>query len=251
MSEQTNQNNHGKLEKIVLKSLEFPGVKINRTSFLQKELSKYFDDDIVKKAIETRPAQAGINIEDIECIAKACINNETLKVSALSAVAGIPGGFTMAIAMTADSIQFFAHIIRILQKLAYLYGWQEILGDEDGFDDETQNQLILFLGVMLGVNAANITLSKIALLSAQNVPKQLIRKALTKGVVYPVIKKTSAAIGIRMTKPIFAKAVGKIIPIVGAVASGGITYAFFKPMSKRLKNYLKELPLASIEYLKE
>jgi len=54
-----------------------------------------------------------------------------------------------------------------------------------------------------------------------------------------------------MTKATFAKGIGKVIPVVGAVASGGITFAIFKPMATRLKKYLAELPMASNEFYKK
>lgn len=249
MSNQVTQVENSKFEMAIRSAMEFPGVKINRSAFLKKELAKYFSDDVIAQAIATRPAQAGISVKELDRIAKACINYETMKVSAISAAAGMPGGFAMAATIPADAIQLFAHIIRILQKLAYLYGWQEMFSQEEGVDDETSNQLILFIGVMCGVNAANATLSKVALLAAQNVPKQIMRQALTKGTVYPIVKKTLGIIDVKMTKPILAKGVGKIIPIVGAVASGGITFAIFKPMANRLKRYLEKLPTASTEML--
>jgi hypothetical protein len=54
-----------------------------------------------------------------------------------------------------------------------------------------------------------------------------------------------------MTIPVFTKSVGKIIPIVGGVASGGLTFAFFKPMSIKLKKYLTTLPMANVDFYKE
>jgi len=248
MNTQPIERESDKFEKVLRAAMEFPGVRINRANFLKRELSKYYDQDVVVKAIETNPAQAGISIKELDRIAKACINNETAKVSALSAAAGLPGGIAMVATVPADMAQFFAHIIRVLQKLVYLYGWQEIFGNEDGLDDETANKLTLFIGVMFGVNAANAAVSKIAFIAAQNVPKKLVQQALTKGTIYPIVKKVAKALGIQMTKAIFAKSVGKAIPVVGAVASGGITYALFKPMSKRLKKYLETLPMASVEF---
>lgn len=239
-------------EMVLRSAMELPGIRINRASFLKKELSKFYDDDVVNKAIELNPAQAGLSVKNLDSIAKSCINFETTKVTAISAAAGIPGGFAMAATVPADLAQFFAHIIRVLQKIAYLYGWQEMFrGGEDGFDDETSNQLTLFVGVMFGVNAANVTIAKIAQFAAVRAEKVLLQKALTKGTIYPIVKQISKIIGIRMTKAIFAKGVGKAIPILGAVASGGITFAFFKPMSTRLKNYLSTLPMASVDFYKE
>ena len=245
-------SNNSKFEMILRSAMELPGIRIERANFLKKELSKYHEDEVVNKAIETNPAQAGLSIKNLDHIAKSCINYETRKVSAISAVAGIPGGLAMFATVPADTAQFFGHIIRVLQKLAYLYGWQEIInGDSDGFDDETTNELTLFIGVMFGVSAASAAINKIASIAALNVPKRLVQQALTKGTIYPIVKKTAAAIGIKMTKAVFAKGVGKIIPVVGAVASGGITFALFRPMSNRLKKYLATLPMASVDFYKE
>lgn len=169
-------------EKILHSAIKLPGIKINRASFLKNELSKYFNDVVVKQAIETNPAQAGLSIKNLEHIAKSCINYETVKVTTISTAAGIPGGLAMAATVPVDIAQFFGHIIRILQKLAYLYGWQEMFHDDRvDLDDETANQLTLFIGVMFGVNAANA--------AANKVEKTLVQKALTKGTIYPIVKK--------------------------------------------------------------
>ena len=66
-------------------------------------------------------------------------------------------------------------------------------------------------------------------------------EALTKGVIYPIVKKVASLIGAKMTKDIFAKGVAKAIPGIGAIFSGGITLATFLPMCNRLKGYLDDL----------
>ncbi|MCL2109480.1 MAG: hypothetical protein FWH20_09085 [Oscillospiraceae bacterium] len=252
MSTQITTTESSNFEKVLRSALELPGIRINRGAFLRKELSKFFDDDVVEKAIETNPAQAEISTKILGQIAKSCINYETAKATGISAVAGIPGGLTMVATIPADIAQFFGHIIRVLQKLAYLYGWQEIFnGDDDSLDDATSNQLTLFIGVMFGVSAANAAIAKIAKSIAIQAEKTLVRQALTKGTIYPIVKKIAQSIGVKMTKQIFAKGVGKIIPVVGAVVSGGVTFATFKPMSKRLQNYLSTLPTASVEHYKK
>ena len=239
-------------EKVLHAAMELPGIKIDRKSFLRKELSKYFDEEVVEKAIETNPAQAGLSIKNLEQIAKGCVTYETAKVTAISAAAGIPGGLAMAATIPADIAQFFGHIVRVLQKLVYLYGWQAMFqGDEDGLDDETAIQLTLFAGVMFGVNSANAVIAKIANSAAIKAEKTLVQKALTQGTLYPIVKKIAKLIGIQMNKKLFAKGVGKIIPVVGAVVSGGITFAGFRPMAKRLQNYLTTLPMASIDFYKK
>jgi len=223
-----------------------PMVKIDRDSFLRKELSKLFDDDIVDAAIATNPAQAGISVDELRKIARACINRETSQVAAISTAAGLPGGFAMAATVPADLAQFFGHILRVLQKLIYLYGWPELSSPED-LDDETNNELTLFIGVMFGVNSANVAIAKIAKAAAVRAEKQLLRAALTKGTIYPIVKKVSQTLGFRMTKVIFAKSIGKAIPVVGGLLSGGVTLASFRPMAAKLQKYLEELPFADVD----
>jgi hypothetical protein len=252
MREQGFATENSNFEKVLHSAIELPGIKINRGSFLRKELSKYFDEYVVEKAIATNPAQAGLSIKNLDRIAKTCINYETAKVTSISAAAGIPGGIAMTVTVPADIAQFFGHIIRVLQKLVYLYGWPEMFhGDADEIDDETSNQLTLFIGVMFGVNAANAAIAKIANSAAIKAEKTLVQKALTKGTIYPIVQKVAKLIGVKMTKQIFAKGVGKIIPVVGAVFSGGITYIGFRPMAKRLQKYLITLPIASSEFYRQ
>lgn len=247
-----NENiDESKFDMVLSAAAHLPGIRINRENFLRKELSKFFDNDIVEKAIKTNPAQAGIGQKIIEHIAKSCIKYEATKVTALSTAAGIPGGYAMAATVPADLAQFFGHVIRILQKLVYLYGWQELFNDEESYDDETSNQLTLFIGVMFGVNAAQAVIKKLSHAIAIKAEKTLVRKALTKGVIYPIVKKIAQAIGVKMTKEIFAKGVGKAVPIIGGVISGALTLATFVPMSKKLQKHLATLPTADSNYYKQ
>ncbi len=201
-------------------------------------LSRHFDEKTVSKAIALTPSQAGISVDELRQIANSCINYETTKVTTLSFAAGIPGGLAMLGTVPADLVQFMAHILRIVQKLIYLYGWQELFDESGQMDDGTANLLTLFIGVMFGVNGASTALIKISEAAAQ--------KALTKGVVYPIVKKVATALGMKMTKEIFAKGVSRIIPVVGGVVSGTVTYATYKPMAKKLRNHLSTLKLANM-----
>lgn len=236
---------------MVLKSaMNMPGVQIRRADFLRKELSKRFSKDTVELAISRNPAFAGISVSEIDAIAKSCISVETKRVSAISVAAGIPGGLAMIGTIPADITQYFAHIVRVLQKLVYLYGWKELYNASGEFDDETVDKLTLFIGVMFGVNTANAAVTKIAQSAAVKVEKNLANKALTKTAIYPIVKKIAQALGYKMTKEIFAKGVSKAVPILGGIVSGTITYATFRPAANNLKKHLKELPMADVEFYK-
>ena len=233
---------------VIKAAMNVPGVKVKRSDFLRKQFNKHYPKEVIEMAIRKNPASVGISKEIIDRLAKSCINNETMRVTSISAIAGIPGGFAMIGTVPADVAQYFAHIIRILQKLVYLYGWEKIYNSDDSFDDETMNQLTLFLGVMFGVNAANTAIAQIGKTAALKVEKNVASKSLTKGAIYPIVKKVAEKLGMKMTKQIFARGVGKVVPVLGAAVSGGITYGTYRPLANRLKNYLRELPIADVGF---
>ena len=60
----------------------------------------------------------------------------------------------MAVTIPADLVQFYWHAIVLSQKLAYLYGWPDLL-KEDEADEETKAKITLLIGVMMGAQVAN------------------------------------------------------------------------------------------------
>lgn len=237
-----------KPEEIILQTAKLPIVKVNREKFLKKELGLYYPESIVDSAIENNPAYAGVTRECIHTISRQIINYETNKVSALSFAAGIPGWVAMPATVPADIAQYFGFMIRTMQELAYLYGFPDLGLSEDEIPAETMNQLLIFFGVMMGVQGANTGVKFVANAAAQKVLRTLPKKALTKGIIYPIVKKFAQMLGIKMTKQIFAEAISKAIPIVGGVFAGAMSYFSFKPSAKRLRKQFEELPLCDPKY---
>ena len=176
-------------------------------------------------------------------LASDAISFETKKSTALSFAAGIPGGPAMLGTVPADLAQYYVHSLRIMQKLAYLYGWKEFLTDLDDVDDETIAQMGLFFGVMLGVAGAAESLSGFArVIVAPAIEKRIARKALMKTTWYPVVKKSLKVIGVSVTKQSMAKTMSKIVPLIGGVISGGMTFVALQTQATRLKQHLRQLP---------
>ena len=236
------------VEDVLRQAMKVPLVKIDRTKYLHKELIKYYPEKTVEKAIKHNPAYAGVERDRINKIARNVINYESNKVTAISFAAGLPGGAAMAATIPADLTQYFAFILRVMQKLAYLYGFEEFNFSEEEVSDETLNQIMIFLGVMFGVQGANAGVKIVAEAATKKVSKSLAQKALTKGAIYPIVKKIAQAVGIRMTKQIFAEGVSKIVPVLGGIAAGGLTYATFKPCSLKLQRSFKALDISDPEF---
>ena len=232
--------------KFLRRAMALKGVFIDRKVFLRTELSKYCPKDVVDAAVDTTPLDAGVSREIMDRVADDAIGIETFKVTGLSAIAGIPGGFAMIATVPADLAQYFAHVIRIEQKLAYAYGWTSFLDDDDEVDDETMTKLILFMGVILGVGSANMALGSFAKNVAQaGIAKTVQKVALTKTAWYPVLKKILNVLGVTLTKKSFAEGVAKAVPVVGGIISGGFTFAAFRPGATNLKKHLRILPQAT------
>ncbi|MGW6954734.1 hypothetical protein [Streptomyces chartreusis] len=239
------ENPESRFSAVLVGSARLPGVRIHREAYLRKALARYCSEDEIRIAIEETPAAAGISIDVLDRAANDSIRYETTKVSALSAAAGLPGFMALPATVPADMAQYFGHMLRIAQKLAYLYSWPDLFSDDgDEVDDATMGVLTLFFGVMFGAQSANAAVGKVAGMMAEQVAKKLPQKALTQGVIYPIVKKVAAYIGVQMTKQTFAKSVSKAIPVVGAAVSGTLTFATYRPMAKRLKKHLSDSELA-------
>ena len=217
------------------KAITVPGVKVDRDEFLVK-LFKKTDEEKREKILREGPVKAGCTREELKRLAKKVVNERSLASSGASFAAGLPGGLAMAGTIPADTMQFFGITLRLAQEIAYLYGAEDLWEDGSVDTEKVTNQLLLYCGVMFGVSGAGATLKLMSSALSKQALKKLPRKALTKTIYYPMIKKIVIAFGGKMNKEIFAKTVSKSIPIVGGVVSGGMTLASMKPMGMRLIN---------------
>jgi len=244
-----NGDGHVDSTDIILMAMQVKGVRISREQFLRKELSLKYTEDVVNKAIETTPAQAGITNEEVDRIADEVIKFERNAVSGISAALGAPGGVAMVATIPADIAQYYGYMLRAAQKLMYLYGFPELIESEGdvNLDTGTINSLTACLAVMNGVAGANNFIKGMSKALAVGVEKKLLNAALTKGAIYPLVKNTAKWFGVKMTKDVFAGFFKKAIPVVGGVIGGGLTFATFKPCCYRLKDALMDTMLSNPE----
>lgn len=245
-----NGNGEIDLEDFIILGLRTPGIRVDRTKFLQKQFEKNHPQNVIDDIIRYSPAHAKIDPAEIEKIANEVIKYERNCVSGISAALGAPGGVAMVATIPADMIQYYGYMLRATQKLMYLYGFPEIDATErEGvFDAETMNILTLCLGVMYGVQQANVALKAMATALGSGVEKKLLAMALTKGTLYPMVKDVLKWFNVNLTKKVFAGFFKKAIPVVGGVVGGGITYISFKPCCDRLKASLQDTLLSNPEH---
>ncbi|MDO4791604.1 MAG: hypothetical protein Q3999_03885 [Buchananella hordeovulneris] len=235
----------GAFTRVLHTAVKLPLIRVNRDAYLRRALKRYCPPAQIEAAVATSPAQAGVSLDVIAKAAKSAISYETSRVTALSAAAGLPGGLAMIGTVAGDVAQYMGHVLRVAQKMAYLYSWPNLFAGDGDLDESTESILTLFVGVMFGVHWAQGGVKKVAEMIAQNVAQKLPQRALSSGAIYPIVKRVAASIGVSMTKRSFASGVAKVVPLAGAVISGGLSWATFMPMAKRLQKHL-----ASYEHAK-
>lgn len=129
------------IEDVIIMGLRIPGICIKRDEFLRSEFIKDYPQEVIEDAIAYNPAHAGITPQEIEKYANEVIKYERNCVSGISAALSTPGGVAMAATIPADIAQYYGYMLRVTQKLLYLYGFPEIDVTEKGkkFDTETLN----------------------------------------------------------------------------------------------------------------
>lgn len=93
---------------------------------------------------------------------------------------------------------------------------------------------------MLGASGASAAVRVFVSQISNEVAKSLPKIALTKTLLYPIIKSIVKYIGIKMTNETFAKTVSKLVPIFGGAVSAVITFLSMRPMGFRLVDAFDE-----------
>ena len=221
-------------DEVLAQAAVLPGARVGREVFLREALRKR-PRQVIDASIRMTPARAGLSRRDVARIARKSCGHETRLTTVLSIAAGVPGGAAAAATIPADLVQFYANLMRAIQKLSYLYGWRGAceLG-ANSMDKRTRCAITLFLGVMSGVPKADETL---AWLSRR-------RDIVDPGVLFaeePVVqaaREVGEALSARMAQRMTGQVVGKAIPLAGAVISGTIAHGGFMDMVKRLRDKL-------------
>ncbi len=221
-------------------AMQMPGVAVDRQSFLTTTFLPILDEDNLKNMLSGHRPLEYVSLEQLDAIAQAIIKDHLLKVTALSAATGIPGGPWVIATLPADMAQYYYHVFVLSQKMAYLYGYPDFRSTDGKLTPEAQYVLTLFVGVMSGVAAANEAIQQLSLVLSKNILERLPRYALTKTAIYPIIKQIAKWIGVKLTKESFSKGVSKVVPFVGAAISGSLTFVTFRKGSHKLQKTLHD-----------
>ncbi|GAB3127523.1 hypothetical protein GCM10027289_05030 [Tsukamurella serpentis] len=235
-----NDSSQDKLYGTVLQTVgavaNLPVVRVDREAFLHKQFS---GSPHLQVILEQGP-QTVYTVDSLRRKARTVVKDSAAKTSLASFATGLPGNPAIMVAAgSADVAQYFAFAINLSQKIAYLFGEDELF-DGGGADlsEAAQVRIIAYLGAMFGASGAAALVSQTSKVAGANVGKKVAAQALTKTAWYPLVKKVGALVGKQVTKKTVEKTITKAVPVVGGVISGGLTYATFRPMGHRLADVL-------------
>ncbi len=240
-------------ETILRTSLNFNHCRIDREDFLREALKINCSDEVIGKAILTTPFEAEIPRYVISDIANDTINSDLVKVTGLSFVAGLPGGFAMAGTIPADLIQFFVHSIRVAQKLAYLYGWKDFFESDTEITQDTLSKITLFTGVMFGAPNAEKALNTYKETESEEdtnnirigfsnleIDFSFSQSTIREHGLLQLVQYIAKWIGVKIARQMATRGSMRIVPLIGGIVSGGLSYLSFKDMTLRLHDYLRD-----------
>ena len=197
---------------------KLPAIRVDRDAFLRQQFA---DSEYLDEILEHGP-QYVYTVESLRRKADEVIKQSTNRTTLAAFVAGIPGGVAAVAAGSADMIQYFGFAINLAQKIAYLFGEDDLFSGESELNEGAKVRILAYLGAMFGASGAAAMVGKLAKEVGKNMGKKIPQQALMKTTWYPLLKKVGAMVGKKVVKESVGKAVTKVVPVVGGAISGAI-----------------------------
>ena len=235
------------LQKTINAVANAPLVHVDREEFLRKQFGS---SPYIEKILEDGP-QSVFTLDSIQRKAVDVIKNSTRKTTMASFAAGLMANPVTTVATASfDVTQFFGFALNLAQKIAYLYGEDELFSeisakgfsgdlvkkDGEAVPEVAQMKMIAWLGAMMGVSGAGSLVLHTSKAAGISIGKKVASQALTQTAWYPVLKTVGSLLGFKITKKTVESVINNAVPVIGGFISGGMTYAAFNPMGQRLSD---------------
>ncbi|MFP3090455.1 hypothetical protein LQZ21_09035 [Treponema sp. TIM-1] len=218
--------------------LKLPGAKVDRLGFLEKEFSKHCNLETMRQIKELGTGKAKVEEAVMDKVSAKVITDQTVSATTLSFVSGLPGGLAMLGTIPVDLAQYYYNLVVTAQKLAYIYGWPDLEGEEP---DGLLSMLTVFIGIMTGTITANRELTSLSKELEGELVKRLSCVTLAKVGILLLAKHTAGILGAKLFWQGYTGLAAKTVPLIGGFVSGGITLMTFLPMANTCKNQLRKI----------
>lgn len=148
---------------------KLPVIRVDREAFLRQQFA---DSEYLDEILEHGP-QHVYTAESLRRKADGVIKKSTNQTTLAACVAGIPGGPAAVAAGGADVAQYFGFAINLAQKIAYLFGEDDLFTDESELNEGAKVRVLAYLGVMLGASGSAMLVGKLAREVGKNMGKKI------------------------------------------------------------------------------
>jgi len=138
----------------------------------------------------------------------------------------------------------------LAQELGHIYGlipnpFKENIPQEKGeYIKEVEEEIIKVLGIAFGVSGISMSVIEVGKQLGEKEAKEIMRKKIEEKTITKIVKEIAKVLGVKVTKEQISKTVTKIIPVIGGVTSGLLSYKAIDKIGNNLKeNFSKEREL--------
>jgi hypothetical protein len=136
-----------------------------------------------------------------------------------------------------DLVQYYYHLVVTAQKLAYVYGWPELDGKSQG---DFPIMVTFFTGMMTGIVNADTEIKALSKELEKESLKKLSYVILAKAGILLAAKYAAGILSSKLFWQGYIRTSAKVVPLLGGLASGGVTMATFLLMANTLKRELSK-----------
>jgi len=220
---------------------------VNREDFLRTALQDKYSQDVIDKAVETTPTEAGLSLEDLEKLTDnavaSCLEAVNMKESLKDTVEKskeadnlVKGAGEMVKGITQN--RFLTNMIRTMQKIMYLYGMPQLEADKQGniTGKKSIMCIIMCLSVFYKVDGSEDAIKALAQLVPKLSDDDFTREKLESDVVEKIVKEwTLKFAGVQA-----ALSVAGSNPLVGVLAQNTGFSKTIGPACIRLRDALAD-----------
>ena len=226
-------------DKVQALAFKLPFVRVDRTAFITKTLSKTCTADEVRQAIAASPLSV-LGKEAVHKTAKRCIWRHALFTSLLSALAVTPpNDYAQWVLLPLDLIQLQLVIYIVAQKLMYLYGYQ-IKDENDAISSRATIIIATVSAIMIGTHRLSQTMKSAVGATARRTVLHISARAGNRLVAIKFIQQLMKWFGIEVTKNTLTISLQFFISTLCASISGLVSFWLIYPMCNRLLKHLEE-----------
>lgn len=211
--------------------------RVDRKEWLREVLAPFVSGEDLERIDHLRPEDL-VAPEVLDKLANEEVTNASCKSTLFASATTLLGRYSLLGANLVDVTSFWIHEVRLAQKLAYLYGWDDFYFNGRA-TQETLSRTVAILGYGLEIHSM-----KGVLLSTAYDMIPAVGEKLQSGDCTPsqqeCMKLTAQQLAVA-AKSLFSSLVGRQSTLGGILLAGATNLFVYKRMARRMQEILQEV----------